>query len=33
MDLLEGKVPIEHFDPRKIKARLLSEGKLVEVCS
>lgn len=32
MDLLEGKVPIEHFDPRKIKARLLSEGKLVEVC-
>tara|TARA_R110001632_G_scaffold167310_3_gene285779 strand:+ start:220 stop:852 length:633 start_codon:yes stop_codon:yes gene_type:complete len=33
MDLLEGRVPIEHFDPRKIKARLLSEGKLVEVCS
>lgn len=33
MDLLEGKVPIEHFDPRKIKARLLSEGKLVEICS
>src|SRR6056300_1553058 len=33
MDLLEGKVPIEHFDPRKIKARLLSEGKLVEVCA
>ena len=33
MDLLEGKVPIEHFDPRKIKARLLSEGKLVEVCN
>ena len=32
MDLLEGKVPIEHFDPRKIKARLLSEGKLVEIC-
>ena len=32
MDLLEGRVPIEHFDPRKIKARLLSEGKLVEVC-
>ena len=33
MDLLEGRVPIEHFDPRKIKARLLSEGKLVEVCA
>ncbi len=32
LDLLEGRVPIEHFDPRKIKARLLSEGKLVEVC-
>jgi hypothetical protein len=32
LDLLEGKVPIEHFDPRKIKARLLSEAKLVEVC-
>jgi hypothetical protein len=32
MDVLEGRVPIEHFDPRKIKARLLSEGKLVEIC-
>ena len=32
MDVLEGRVPIEHFDARKIKARLLSEGKLVEVC-
>ena len=32
MDVLEGRVPIEHFDPRKIKARLLSEAKLVEVC-
>ena len=31
-DLLEGRVPIEHFDPRKIKARLISEGKLVEIC-
>jgi len=33
MDVLEGRVPIEHFDPRKIKARLLSEGMLVEKCS
>lgn len=33
LDVLEGRVPIEHFDPRKIKARLLSEGKLVEVCN
>ena len=32
LDVLEGRVPIEHFDPRKIKARLLSEGMLVEVC-
>ena len=32
MDVLEGRVPIEHFDPRKIKARLLSEAMLVEVC-
>lgn len=33
MDVLEGRVPIEHFDPRKIKARLLSEAMLVEVCT
>ena len=33
MDVLEGRVPIEHFDPRKIKARLLSEGKLIEKCT
>ena len=33
MDVLEGRVPIEHFDPRKIKARLLSEAMLVEVCN
>ena len=32
-ELLTGKVPIEHFDPRKVKARLLSEAKLVEVCN
>ena len=32
LDVLEGRVPIEHFDPRKIKARLLSEAMLVEVC-
>lgn len=33
MDVLEGRVPIEHFDPRKIKARLLSEALLVEMCA
>lgn len=32
MDLLEGRVPIEHFDARKIKSRLLHEGMLEEVC-
>ena len=32
MDVLEGRVPISHFDYRKIKARLLGEGLLVEVC-
>lgn len=32
-DLLEGRVPMEHFDPRKVKARLVSEAKMVEVCS
>ena len=33
MDLLEGRVPIEHFDAKKIKARLLHEAMLEEVCS
>ena len=32
-DLLEGRVPLEHFDPRKVKARLISEAKMVEVCN
>ena len=33
MDLLEGRVPIEHFDARKIKQRLLFEGMMEEVCT
>lgn len=32
-DLLEGRVPIEHFDPRKVRARIVSEAKMVEVCN
>jgi len=32
-DLLNGLVPIEHFDPRKVKARIVSEAKMVEVCN
>ena len=33
MDLLEGRVPIEHFDARKIKQRHLFEGMMEEVCT
>jgi len=33
MDLLEGRVPIEHFDARKIKQRLLFEGLIEEKCN
>jgi hypothetical protein len=33
MDLLEGRVPIEHFDARKIKQRLLFEGMIEEKCN
>lgn len=33
MDLLEGRVPIEHFDARKIKQRLIFEGLIEEKCN
>ena len=33
MDLLEGRVPIEHFDAKDIKKRLIIEGLVEEVCS
>jgi hypothetical protein len=33
MDLLDGKIPIEHFDPRKIKHRLIFEGLIEEKCN
>lgn len=33
MDLLEGRVPIEHFDAKDIKKRLIIEGLVEEVCA
>jgi len=33
MDLLEGRVPIEHFDARDIKKRLIIEGLVEEICA
>ena len=33
MDLIEGRVPIEHFDPRKVKDRMITEGLIEEKCS
>lgn len=32
-DLLEGKVAVEHFEPRKIKTALINEGLIEEQCS
>lgn len=32
LDVLEGKIPIEHFTPDKIKDRILREGLLEEKC-
>ena len=33
MDLLEGRVPIEHFDSRDIKKRIIFEGLIEEKCT
>lgn len=33
MDLLEGRVPIEHFQAREIKERLIFEGMIEEKCA
>jgi len=33
MDLLEGRVPIEHFDAQDIKRRLIFEGMIEERCA
>ena len=33
MDILEGRVPIEHFNPQKIKYRLIELGMLKAACA
>ena len=33
MDLLEGRVPIEHFNAREIKERVIFEGLIEEKCN
>ena len=33
IDLIEGRVPVEHFDAKKIKQRLIFEGLVEEVCA
>lgn len=33
MDLIEGRVPVEHFDPKKIKQRIIFEGLIEEKCA
>ena len=33
MDLIEGRIPVEHFDPKKIKQRIIFEALIDERCS
>ena len=33
LDLLEGRIPAEHFDPQKIKRRLIFEALIEEKCA
>ena len=33
IDLIEGRIPVEHFDAKKIKQRLIFEGLVEEVCA
>ena len=33
IDLIEGRIPVEHFDASKIKQRLIFEGMIEEKCS
>lgn len=33
IDLIEGRVPVEHFDAKKIKQRLIFEGLVEEICT
>lgn len=32
LDIIEGRIPIEHFNPHRIKQRLFEEGYLMESC-
>ena len=33
LDLLEGRIPIEHFDPQKVKFRIIQECLIEEKCN
>lgn len=33
MDLIEGRIPVEHFDPQKIKQRIIFEALIEEKCN
>jgi len=33
IDLIEGRIPVEHFDAKKIKQRLIFEGMIEEICA
>jgi len=33
MDLIEGRIPVEHFDPQKIKQRIIFEALIEEKCA
>lgn len=33
IDLLEGRIPIEHFDPQKVKYRIIQECLIEEKCN
>lgn len=33
LDLLEGRIPIEHFDPQKVKYRIIQECLIEEKCN
>ena len=33
MDLIEGRIPVEHFDPKKIKQRIIFEALIEEKCN
>ena len=33
IDLIEGRLPVEHFDAKKIKQRLIFEGLVEEICA